>query len=70
MNLAVGGFGNQIDHQRIGCGGDNEHRRSNRIAVVVHQSQIAADSTLRSRTLGCRRGRGRNVPTRPVYLIR
>ena len=48
MNLAVGGFGYQIDHQRIGCGGGDEHRRSNRIAVVVHQSQIAADSALRS----------------------
>ena len=48
MNIAVGGFGNNIHHQRVGRGGGDKHRRGNRVAVVIHERQIFADAPLRA----------------------
>ena len=48
MDIGVGGFGNQIHDQRVGCGSSNEHGGGNRIAVVVYQGQVFADAALRA----------------------
>ena len=48
LKVAAHGFGDEVDDQRVGRGGGDEHGRADGVAVVVGQRQVAADAPLRA----------------------
>ncbi|MND60862.1 hypothetical protein D3C80_521010 [compost metagenome] len=47
LHRAAGRLRDIFEHQRVRRGRGDEHRRRNRVGVIIHQRQIGADLTLR-----------------------